>query len=128
MRIRLYFWFDSNFFQNHKKHFHFAKSIRFWRDVENIKNEPPASRPTKIQNGLFRKTQIKDDNFLVVVKYFAKGPKGVSLGSDATIFNDLSVYPPDKVTVSMLITAQVIIQFESYFLPVNFLRQIKVLI
>ena len=62
----------------------------------------------------------------MVVKYFAKGPKGVSLGSDATIFNDLSVYPPDKVTVSMLITAQVI-QFESYFLPLIFLRQIKIL-
>ena len=66
-------------------------------------------------------------HFLVVVKYFSKGPKGVGLGSDATIFNDLSVYPPEKVTVSMLITAQVIIQFESYFLPFNFLRQIKIL-
>ena len=56
MRIRLYFWFNAKLFQNHKKHFHFAKSIRFWREVENIKNEPPANRPTKIQNGLFRKT------------------------------------------------------------------------
>ena len=38
-----------------EKHFHFAKSIRFWRAVENIKNESPANRPAKIQNGLFQK-------------------------------------------------------------------------
>ena len=44
-----------------------------------------------------------------MVKFFAKGPQGVSLGSDASIFKDLSVYPPEKVTISMLITAQVII-------------------
>ena len=44
-----------------------------------------------------------------MVKFFAKGPQGVSLGSDASIFKDLSVYPPEKVTISMLITAQVFI-------------------
>ena len=48
-----------------------------------------------------------------MVKFFAKGPQGVSLGSDASIFKDLSVYPPEKVTISMLITAQVIIMYES---------------
>ena len=49
-----------------------------------------------------------------MVKFFAKGPQGVSLGSDASIFKDLSVYPPEKVTISMLITAQVIILYDSY--------------
>ena len=54
-----------------------------------------------------------------MVKFFAKGPQGVSLGSDASIFKDLSVYPPEKVTISMLITAQVIILYESYVWPLE---------
>ena len=45
---------------------------------------------------------------LVTVKFFGKGAAtGIGLGSDAPIFRELSAYPPEKITISMLITAQV---------------------
>ena len=78
---------DSNYvFQ----HYHFERSVRFWRAVQAMKDvEDPRLRQLKIK--------------AIVNQFFSKGA-ATGVGFDGQVLREISSTPPDKVTVSMLIS------------------------
>jgi len=79
------------FFHRFAKYFNFDRSVKFWRAVQNIKDETVSNRKNKIKN--------------VADKFFSKGA-ATGIGLDAQVLREISSLPPDKVTISMLISAQ----------------------
>jgi len=80
------------FFRRFAKHYHFERSVRFWRAVQAMKDvEDPRLRQLKIK--------------AIVNQFFSKGA-ATGVGFDGQVLREISSTPPDKVTVSMLISAQ----------------------
>jgi len=80
------------FFRRFAKHYHFERSVRFWRSVQAMKDvEDPRLRQLKIK--------------AIVNQFFSKGA-ATGVGFDGQVLREISSTPPDKVTVSMLISAQ----------------------
>jgi len=74
------------------QHYHFERSVRFWRAVQAMKDvEDPRLRQLKIK--------------AIVNQFFSKGA-ATGVGFDGQVLREISSTPPDKVTVSMLISAQ----------------------
>lgn len=80
------------FFRRFAKTYHFERSVRFWKAVEVMKHiEDPRIRQSKIR--------------VTVNQFFAKGAT-TGVGVDGQVLREIMRTPPDKVTVSMLISAQ----------------------
>jgi len=80
------------FFRRFAKCFHFERSVRFWKAVEVMKHiEDPKIRQAKIRS--------------ILNQFFAKGAT-TGVGVDGQVLRDIMRTPPEKVTVSMLISAQ----------------------
>ena len=80
------------FFRRFAKTYHFERSVRFWKAIEVMKHiEDPKIRQAKIRG--------------TVNQFFAKGA-ATGVGVDGQVLRDIMRTPPEKVTVSMLISAQ----------------------
>lgn len=80
------------FFRRFAKTYHFERSVRFWKAIEVMKHiDDPKIRQAKIRG--------------TVNQFFAKGA-ATGVGVDGQVLRDIMRTPPDKVTVSMLISAQ----------------------
>ena len=78
------------FFRRFAKAFNFERALRFWKHVETIKHtDDSQQRQLKIRN-------IKNQFF----------SRGKNLGIEGEILKDLSRTPPDRISISMLISAQ----------------------
>jgi hypothetical protein len=80
------------FFRRFAKAFHFERSVRFWKAIEIMKH---------VDDSRLRLLKIKS----IVSQFFAKGAT-TGVGIDGPVLREIMRVPPEKVTVSMLISAQ----------------------
>ena len=80
------------FFRRFAKAYHFERSVRFWKQVEVMKH---------VDDSRQRHLKIK----AIVSQFFSKGAT-TGVGIDGQVRRDIMRTPPEKVTVSMLISAQ----------------------
>lgn len=81
------------FFRRFARAYHFERSIRFWKAVEVMKHvEDPKVRQMKIK--------------MIVSQFFSASSGDLGVGIDGQVLREIMRTPPEKVNVSMLISAQ----------------------
>ncbi|CAG5113157.1 Oidioi.mRNA.OKI2018_I69.chr2.g7292.t1.cds [Oikopleura dioica] len=81
------------FFKRFARAYHFERSVRFWKAVEVMKHvEDPKVRQMKIK--------------VIVSQFFSASSGALGVGIDGQVLREIMRTPPEKVNVSMLISAQ----------------------